>query len=64
MNIILSLLAKLDYPSPFVMLAAVAIMVAFIWGGGAWFKRAEQKAKAERAARIAKAKADATAMNP
>lgn len=44
------------------MFVSTALMVAFIWGGGLWFKRLEERAKAERAAR--KAKFDSESTNP
>jgi hypothetical protein len=62
MNITTALLSKLEYPSGPVMFVSTALMVAFIWGGGLWFKRLEERAKAERAAR--KAKFDSESTNP
>jgi hypothetical protein len=44
------LIAKLDYPSAPVMMLATLACAAFIFGGGLWFKRADERAKAERAA--------------
>jgi hypothetical protein len=64
MNIILTLYAKLDYPSAPVMLVSTALMVAFIWGGGLWFKRLEERSKAERQARRAKIAAEKKSTNP
>ncbi len=58
----INLIAKLDYPSPAVMLISTALMVAFIWGGGSWLKRVDERSKAERAA--LKAKLEATAVEP
>ena len=64
MNLTISLLAKLDYPSPAVMGISTTVMVAFIWIGGVQFKKAELRAKAERAELLAKIAADGTPKNP
>ena len=44
------LVAKLDYPPAPVMMLATLACAAFIFVGGYWFKRADEKAKAEREA--------------
>jgi hypothetical protein len=64
MNITTDLLAKLDYPSPAVMLVSMTIMIAFIWGGGTWLKRLDEQSKAKRAAFLAKIAAENKTTNP
>ncbi|HLK13624.1 MAG TPA: hypothetical protein VKT78_02365 [Fimbriimonadaceae bacterium] len=57
------LIAKLDYPPAPVMILATLACLAFIFGGGYWFRQADAKAKAERAALQAAAK-NGEAKNP
>jgi len=47
---ITNLVAKLDYPSAPVMLLATLACSGFIFFGGLWFKRADERDKAARAA--------------
>jgi len=50
MNSLTALVAKLDYPPAPVMLLSTLACCAFIFGGGYWFKRADERAKREREA--------------
>lgn len=50
MNTLSNLVAKLDYPSGPVMFLATAACLAFIFVGGYWFKRADERSRAEREA--------------
>jgi hypothetical protein len=50
MQIIMNLVAALDYPSGPIMGLATLACGGFIFGGGWLFKRADERAKAERAA--------------
>jgi predicted permease len=61
-----NLLAKLDYPPAPVMIVATLACAGFIFLGGFWFKRADERAKAERAALKAAATSptDGTPTNP
>ncbi|MHB8636390.1 MAG: hypothetical protein ACYC96_07950 [Fimbriimonadaceae bacterium] len=55
MIVISNLVAKLDYPPAWVMMLATLACTGFIFFGGLWFKRTEERVKAQRAAHRAAA---------